>query len=119
MQMRRKHRVGVPIERHAEQLYTRRMYDKLYNELYESGGFLVKGRDVDGLFVLAHSCAEGNPDQLTFTVRYECSDKVTCDCGLYEHMGMLCRHSLKVVPLLVFLFIFCPFNLYSFIFNTL
>jgi hypothetical protein len=48
--MRRKRRVGVPIERHAETIYTRRMFERFYQELYESGGFLIKRRDDTGLF---------------------------------------------------------------------
>jgi hypothetical protein len=38
---------------------------------------------------VAHSLSDGNPDQLHYKV-------ITCQCGLYEHMGLLCRHSLKV-----------------------
>jgi len=88
--------VGVPIERHAESIYTRRMYDKFYNELYSSGGYVIKSKDNDGNFEVAHSYTDGNPDQVRYRVRYDGGDKVYCQCGLYEHMGMLCRHSLKV-----------------------
>ncbi|KAG0528690.1 hypothetical protein BDA96_05G033700 [Sorghum bicolor] len=95
--MRRKRRVGVPIERHAESIYTRRMYDKFYNELYSSGGYVIKSKDNDGNFEVAHSYTDGNPDQVRYRVRYDGGDKVYCQCGLYEHMGMLCRHSLKVL----------------------
>ncbi|OQU86059.1 hypothetical protein SORBI_3003G007000 [Sorghum bicolor] len=96
-QMRRKRRVGVPIERHAESIYTRRMYDKFYNELYSSGGYVIKSKDNDGNFEVAHSYTDGNPDQVCYKVRYDGGDNVYCQCGLYEHMGMLCRHSLKVL----------------------
>lgn len=94
--MRRKRRVGVPIELHAESIYTRRMYDKFYNELYCSGGYAIKRMEPGGLFEVAHSCMDGNPEQLRYKVRYGGGDKVHCECGLYEHMGMLCRHALKV-----------------------
>jgi hypothetical protein len=86
----------VPIERHAESLYTRRTYDKFYNELYCSGGYMIKSRDADGVFEVAHSLSDGNPDQLRYKVMYDYRDKITCQCGLYEHMGLLCRHSLNV-----------------------
>lgn len=97
MQMHRKRRVGVPIERHAEALYTRKMYDKFYNKLYLSGGYEIKNRGTDGTFEVAHSLYDGNPDQIRYKVSHVPGDKITCQCGLYEHMGMLCRHSLKVI----------------------
>jgi hypothetical protein len=54
MQMRRKHRVGVPIERHAKQLYTRRMYDKFYNELNPVDFLLRVEMLVDSLYLHIH-----------------------------------------------------------------
>lgn len=94
--MRRKRRVGVPIERHAETIYTRRMYERFYQELYESGGFLIKRRDDTGLFEVSHVMDDDNLDGSRYRVNYDGGDKISCECGLYEHMGMLCRHSLKV-----------------------
>lgn len=88
--------MGVPIERHVESIYTRRMYDKFYNELYSSGGYVIKSKDNDGNFEVPHSYTDGKPDQVRYKVRYNGGDKVYCQCGLYEHMGMLCWHLLKV-----------------------
>ncbi|KAG0519311.1 hypothetical protein BDA96_09G253100 [Sorghum bicolor] len=68
-QVSRRRRIGVPIEQHAETIYTRAMHERFYNELYES----------------------------VHVVRLAGAEKVTCTCGLYEHVGLLCRHSLKVL----------------------
>ena len=96
--MRRKRRVGVPIERHTELIYTRRIYEKFYNELYYAGGYAINSRTSDGIFEVAHSALDGNPDQVFYKVLYDGGDKITCQCGLFEHLGLLCRHSLKVGP---------------------
>ncbi|CAD6228294.1 unnamed protein product [Miscanthus lutarioriparius] len=93
----RKCRVGVPIERHAELIYTRRIYEKFYNELYYAGGYAIKSRTSDGVFEVAHSLFDGNADQIFYKVVYVGGEKITCQCGLYEHLGLLCRHSLKVL----------------------
>ncbi|XP_066380798.1 protein FAR1-RELATED SEQUENCE 1-like [Miscanthus floridulus] len=93
----RKHRVGVPIERHTELIYTRRIYEKFYNELYYAGGYAINSRTSDGIFEVAHSALDGNPDQVFYKVLYDGGDKITCQCGLFEHLGLLCRHSLKVL----------------------
>ena len=41
VQVPRKLRVGVPIENHADTIYTRAMYEKFYDELFESGRFAI------------------------------------------------------------------------------
>ena len=57
LQMQRKKRIGVPIERHAEAIYTRAMHEKFYNELYESGAYAIKDREGEDRFVLMHTKA--------------------------------------------------------------
>lgn len=76
--MRRKRRVGVPIERHAELIYTRRIYEKFYNELYYAGGYAIKRRTSDGSFEVAHSAFDGNADQVFYKVDYATGDKISC-----------------------------------------
>jgi hypothetical protein len=67
--VRRKRRLGVPIERHAELIYTR-IYEKLYNELYYAGAYSIKSKTLDGSFEVAHSTYEGNADQVFYKVVY-------------------------------------------------
>jgi len=93
--MQRKRRIGVPLERHAEEVYTRAMYERLYNELYRAGSYVMKGRDKADGYLVVHYKELGTADERIFVVTDE-GDFVNCSCGLYNHMGMLCRHALKV-----------------------
>jgi hypothetical protein len=96
VEMQRKKRIGVPIERHAEAIYTRAMHEKFYNELYESGAYAIKDREGEDRFVLMHTKEMGQEDGREFNVTLQGDDKIECECGMYEHMGMLRRHALKV-----------------------
>ncbi|WVZ83499.1 hypothetical protein U9M48_030641, partial [Paspalum notatum var. saurae] len=73
-QVSRRTRIGVPIELHAQTVYTRAMY-----------------------VIDSHPRSKDDDNPRKTCVRFNGLDKVTCDCGMYEHMGMLCRHCLKVV----------------------
>lgn len=106
MDMCIKRRVDMPIERHTDKIYTRRIQEKFYNELYESDGYVIKTIDDNGLFEVAHSAYNDNPNQLhvmvrydggdddnldqsCFVVRYDGGDIITCDftCTFTEGEG--------------------------------
>ncbi|TVU35741.1 hypothetical protein EJB05_17644, partial [Eragrostis curvula] len=91
-------RVGVPIEKHARAIYTRAMYDRFYRELFQSGSYAICQREGDRDFMLVDTRRDEEPDQekIRVTINDE-EDKVYCECGLYNHVGMLCRHALKVL----------------------
>ncbi|CAD6257791.1 unnamed protein product [Miscanthus lutarioriparius] len=80
-QMRRKRRIGVPIERHAEEIYTRAMYERFNNELYHSGSYSIRQRLGTHNYMVAHFKETEGPEQRAFI----------------EHVGILCRHALKVL----------------------
>ncbi|CAL4899403.1 unnamed protein product [Urochloa decumbens] len=46
----RRLRVGAPIEEHANAIYTRAMFEKFYDELYEAGKFAIHERSDEGEF---------------------------------------------------------------------
>ena len=52
-QVSRKLRVGVPIEEHAEFVYTRAMFEKFYDELFESGRYFIESVHEDGSYCVA------------------------------------------------------------------
>ncbi|TVU50230.1 hypothetical protein EJB05_01594, partial [Eragrostis curvula] len=89
---------NVPIEKHANEIYTRAMYSKFHQELYHSGSFAVTRENGDGLFHLEETSdgAESRSGHLKVVLN---SDKafIKCECGYFEHTGMLCHHSLKVL----------------------
>lgn len=51
---------------------------------------------LDGSFEVAHNAYDGSADQVFYKVVYDSGDKISCQCGLFEHLGLLCRHALKV-----------------------
>ncbi|KAG0540465.1 hypothetical protein BDA96_03G411500 [Sorghum bicolor] len=97
-QVSRRRRIGVPIEQHAETIYTRAMHERFYNELYESGSFAIVEKGIqEERFTVVHTKEIGRDDARVHVVRLAGAEKVTCTCGLYEHVGLLCRHSWKVL----------------------
>ncbi|KAM3405558.1 hypothetical protein ACQJBY_008201 [Aegilops geniculata] len=88
------------IERHAAKIYTRGVFKLFLLELYQSGPFIIKGNQVDGRITLEHADAEQR--QRWCKVVYDVivdreSDTFKCECGMFEHSGLLCRHVLKVM----------------------
>ena len=53
--------------------------EKFYNELYESDGYVIKTIDDNGLFEVAHSTYNDNPNQLHVMVRYDGGDDDNLD----------------------------------------
>uniref|UniRef100_A0ACD5UH46 Uncharacterized protein n=1 Tax=Avena sativa TaxID=4498 RepID=A0ACD5UH46_AVESA len=93
-------RAGVPIENHAYKVYTHAMFLIFSDILYKSGSFMVRGPPEGGTVVLEHFDAERRSKY--FKVRYEVDvdlvrSEFKCECGLFEHTGMLCRHVLKAM----------------------
>ena len=92
-------RTNFLIERHAAKIYTRGVFKLFLLELYQSGSFIVKGNQGDGRITLEHADAEQR--QCWCKVVYDVivdreSDTFKCECGMFEHSGLLCRHVLKV-----------------------
>lgn len=96
-QVNRKLRTGLPIEDHAHTIYTRAMYEKFYDELFESSKYTIKSKIGQDEYVLTDARADMEDAAAYIHVRLQGTDRVTCECGLFEHMGMLCRHALKVL----------------------
>jgi hypothetical protein len=95
--MSRKRRVGVPIEIHAEAVYTREIHERFYNELFESGAYRIVDKSCNGQrFAVVHTNEIGCNDARRYDIVLEGTEKIKCSCGLYEHAGLLCRHNLKV-----------------------
>lgn len=88
--------MGVPIERHAQFIYTRAMYEKFCDELFESGKFAIKEKLPGEIFLLEDTMTTEDAQSKWITVRFISPEVISCECGLFEHMGMLCRHAIKV-----------------------
>ncbi|KAJ1292540.1 hypothetical protein BS78_02G399300 [Paspalum vaginatum] len=96
-QLKRKQRVGVPIELHAQEVFTNAMHEKFVDQLFYSGRFIIWERPSDDHFVLVDSRFAGLESPRKVSVRIESDGKLACQCGLFEHMGLLCKHALKVL----------------------
>ncbi|RLM69233.1 hypothetical protein C2845_PM17G11090 [Panicum miliaceum] len=65
----RKLRVGVPIEEHAEKVYTRSMYEKFYDELFEAGKHSVKAIEEEGQYVVSRTIRNSEESKNTCIVK--------------------------------------------------
>ncbi|KAL6880649.1 hypothetical protein ACP4OV_012214 [Aristida adscensionis] len=93
-------RKGVPIEEHAANLYTRTMFEKFGEIIFESGSYVVDEKE-KGKAYLARHIRNDHPEGWS-QVKYEVSIRaedgaIVCECGLGEHMGMPCCHAVKVM----------------------
>ncbi|CAL5009501.1 unnamed protein product [Urochloa decumbens] len=97
VQRNRKLTTTIPIERHANEVYTKTMYEHFSDQLYESGQFIVKDKPSATEFIVIDTRLEGTAIARDIHVKLEGDNWIQCDCGLFEHMGMLCRHAIKVL----------------------
>lgn len=95
-QVRRRLRTTEPIAKHASTVYTRAMYEVFDNQLYKSGYYTIDQKTMDGVFVLVDTGQEEFGYRHEITVELRDDNYIKCSCGMFNHMGMLCRHSLKV-----------------------
>ncbi|KAM0846298.1 hypothetical protein ACQ4PT_055757 [Festuca glaucescens] len=93
-------RVGVPVERHAARFYTRAMFERFSRELYKAMNFTAAHVGCEDTFLVTLMLEEGMVDwgYPSCTVRATAErSSFTCDCRMFEHSGMPCRHILKVL----------------------
>uniref|UniRef100_A0A8R7Q1J7 SWIM-type domain-containing protein n=2 Tax=Triticum urartu TaxID=4572 RepID=A0A8R7Q1J7_TRIUA len=96
-------KVNTPLEVHASKIYTRKMFEIFGGILYESGSYGVEEIIPKQKYMVTHVKAEKR--EKWFKCRYEVNvfDNLgyfSCICGLFEHMGMVCCHSLQVMNVL-------------------
>ncbi|CAO2179633.1 unnamed protein product [Urochloa humidicola] len=96
-QVTRKLSTRIPLETHASKVYTKAMHHHFSDQLYQSGSFIIKGKLSETDFILRDTRLEGTPIDKDIHVTIERDTYIHCECGLYEHMGMLCRHAIKVL----------------------
>ncbi|XP_039814154.1 protein FAR1-RELATED SEQUENCE 5-like [Panicum virgatum] len=93
----RKMRVGVPIEEHADRIYTRAMYEKFYDELFEAGKFRVLREEGAQCYTVERARVNSVDEDERYVVYVNGEESISCQCGFFEHIGMLCRHAIKVL----------------------
>ncbi|CAN6236835.1 unnamed protein product [Urochloa humidicola] len=97
LQVNRRLTTRLPIESHANKVYTKAMYLHFTNQLFESGSFILKGKISSTEFILTDIRLEGSDIARDIHVTLEGDEGIHYDYGLYEHMGMLCRHAIRIL----------------------
>jgi len=90
---------NIPIESHAAQIYTRNMFDKFCDLIFESGYFIASEIIPQMKYKVRHIRAEKREkwEKVEFNIDVTCNgEQYICECGLPEHMGMLCPHIIRV-----------------------
>jgi len=84
------------------------MYEKFYDELFESGKFAIHQIHEGRKYVLVRNKDRMLDCPKNIVVIYANDSDISLSLifheGLFEHMGMLCRHILKVVGYMCSLF---------------
>ncbi|XP_071677607.1 protein FAR1-RELATED SEQUENCE 11-like isoform X1 [Lolium perenne] len=91
-------KVGEPMENHAAKIYMRTMFEKFQDSMYKIGSYYADKVVPGEMYVTTHFDCESR--EKWCKVQYKVSGSggyYTCECGMYEHMGMLCCHVLKVL----------------------
>lgn len=92
-------RTNLAIERHASKIYTRNMFEEFGRLLLEGTAYNVTEVERMKKYITTHNNAAKR--EKWSRVEYEVTindDKsiFTCECGQFEHTGMLCCHALRV-----------------------
>ena len=91
---------NLAIERHASKVYTRSMFEEFGRLLIEATSYNVTKVEKKRKYITTHNNAAKR--EKWSRVEYEVTindDKsiFTCECGQFEHTGMLCSHALWVI----------------------
>jgi hypothetical protein len=61
--VKRRQRIGVLIERHAEEIYTRAMYERFNDELYYLGSYTIQASSSVNEYIVSHYKGVGKPNE--------------------------------------------------------
>lgn len=93
-------RVNRAFERHASKIYTRAMFEKFGEILYEAGYYEVEMVEFGKIYIAKNIQADKREQwsRVRFRVTVaENRDEFDCECGQFQHMGLLCCHILKIM----------------------
>lgn len=85
-----------PIEKQAADTYTRIMFLRFQEEVFESQGYVATKVQEDGS-INTYNVAKYEDQKREYTVKFNASERrVNCSCQMFESLGILCRHALIV-----------------------
>uniref|UniRef100_A0A0A9D608 Protein FAR1-RELATED SEQUENCE n=1 Tax=Arundo donax TaxID=35708 RepID=A0A0A9D608_ARUDO len=91
---------GWPIEPHAVDIYTFAGYDLFVEELQKTTGYLVVATLDSSVYKIVHVNSDRREkwSKVEFVVSIDQeSSHYNCECGLYNHFGILCSHALLLM----------------------
>jgi hypothetical protein len=91
--------VNLPVEEHASKIYTRAMFEQFGNNLYLAGAYRVEEVEKGKMYLAKHTKPHKRErwSRVVFEVKLvDDGELFECECGLFEHMGVVCCHALKV-----------------------
>ncbi|CAL4994763.1 unnamed protein product [Urochloa decumbens] len=96
-QKNRKLRTNEPLEEHANAVYTRGMYERFNYHMHQSGKYKIKEKISQTEFIVIYNKMKNEEEAFKFHVTLHESEYIHCSCGMFEHMGLICRHAIKVL----------------------
>ncbi|XBI25055.1 hypothetical protein VPH35_050048 [Triticum aestivum] len=96
-------RVNTPLEQHASNVYTRAMFEKFGEVLYESGQYKIEEVSRWKTYIARRHHPEKHEKWCRVFYKVEVVDDgalIVCECGNFEYTGLLCCHALKVLDVL-------------------
>jgi len=93
-------RLNLPIERHASKVYTRAMFEQFGDVLNKSGAYELQEVETRRVYLAEHVDAVSREKWCKVAYRVNVAEDLflfECECGIFEHSGMVCCHVLKVM----------------------
>ncbi|XP_058086792.1 protein FAR1-RELATED SEQUENCE 5-like isoform X2 [Magnolia sinica] len=86
----------LPTEKQVAGIYTRKMFLKFQEEIFESLGYIANKVKEDGAIAM-YRVAKYEDQKRAHTVTFDGAERrASCSCHMFEFLGILCRHVLKV-----------------------
>jgi hypothetical protein len=87
-----------PIESHAKEIYTKATFLLFRKQVDKAARFVVTGKGT-GFFVVSYH--KPSDKQTWYKKEYrvyviEAGARYFCECGFFEHIGILCCHTIRV-----------------------
>lgn len=81
-------------------MYTKKCFELFSEEVDKGIDYIVQEGDEENIYFVIHNNAETRKHWARVIFKVEIKDageKYCCECGQYEHFGILCCHSIKVI----------------------
>ncbi|TVU43728.1 hypothetical protein EJB05_10216 [Eragrostis curvula] len=100
LEVRNVRRREWPVEEHAMTFYTAAAYDLFRKEVDKSSHYFAKEEIKNKLYTVLHVKPLSKPSwaQQSYMVEIKNDgESYECQCGLYQHFGILCSHVIRVM----------------------